>query len=73
MGVANGKTTITAKLPNGEKWAFEILVQTSPKSISLNPSEILLDTSIKNSETLKVEYEKVHIGKFPMNFFILNF
>lgn len=73
LGVANGKTTLTAKLPNGEKWIFEILVQKSPKSISLNSSEILLDTSIKNSETLKVEYEKVHIGKFPMNFFILNF
>ena len=61
-GVTNGKTTLTAKLPNGEKWIFEILVQTSPKSISLNPSEILLDTSTKNSETLKVEYEPISVN-----------
>ena len=62
MGVTNGKTTLTAKLPNGEKWIFEILVQTSPKSISLNSSEILLDTSTKNSETLKVEYEPISVN-----------
>ena len=62
LGVTNGKTTLTAKLPNGEKWIFEILVQTSPKSISLNSSEILLDTSTKNSETLKVEYEPISVN-----------
>ena len=43
LGVANGKTTITAKLPNGEKWAFEILVQTSPESITLNKTNETLD------------------------------
>ena len=43
MGVTNGKTTLTAKLPNGEKWIFEILVQTSPESITLNKTNETLD------------------------------
>ena len=53
-GVANGKTTITAETENGKKATCEVIVHTTPKSITLNKSSLMLDISVNNTETLSV-------------------
>ena len=43
LGIKNGETTVTATLKNGEKVQYDVVVQTSPKSISLNENNTLLN------------------------------
>ena len=57
LGVANGETKVIAQLENGKKCEFNIVVQTSPESITLNPNNLVLDLSEKASDTINVEYK----------------
>ena len=59
LGIKNGETTVTATLKNGEKVQYDIVVQTSPKSISLNENNITLDLSIDTQKQLVVSYDPV--------------
>ncbi len=53
-GVSNGTTTITAETENGKTATCEVIVHTTPKSITLNKSSLMLDISVNNAETLSV-------------------
>ena len=59
LGIKNGETTVTATLKNGEKVQYDIVVQTSPKSIALNENNITLDLSIDSQKQLVVSYDPV--------------
>ena len=59
LGIKNGETTVTATLKNGEKVQYDIVVQTSPKSIALNENNITLDLSIDPKKQLVVSYDPV--------------
>ena len=59
LGIKNGETTVTATLKNGEKVQYDVVVQTSPKSISLNENNITLDLSIDPKKQLVVSYDPV--------------
>ena len=59
LGIKNGETTVTATLKNGEKVQYDVVVQTSPKSIALNENNITLDLSIDPQKQLVVSYDPV--------------
>ena len=59
LGIKNGETTVTATLKNGEKVQYDIVVQTSPKSIALNENNITLDLSIDSQKQLVVSSDPV--------------
>ena len=59
LGIKNGETTVTATLKNGETVQYDVVVQTSPKSISLNENNITLDLSIEAQKQLVVSYDPV--------------
>ena len=57
VGLANGTVIITVTTQNGKEDSCSVLVQTSPKSIKLNPETITLDKSGTNTQILSVSFE----------------
>lgn len=57
LGVANGETKVIAQLENGKKCEFNIVVQTSPESITLNPNNLVLDLNATKTMSINATIE----------------